>query len=134
MNPQKAIGTLIAFLGAILVLYGAGLFLAQSLAWFDSDHWISLPLIRMMFGHATILRPAPIESFADFPEPHLLRWVPCFSDLPPRWISAPAGWFGAHRVVMWVLNGISVPVAATVLALVAFLVGSNMRSASERSG
>jgi hypothetical protein len=107
--------------GAVLMVYGAGLFLGQGISWLAGERWVRLPLLLLMMDHAAPYSMSTV-SIASSPESYLWPLVPRISSLP-SWIIAPKHWLGAHRVAVALLTQASVPGTAVLLGLAALWAG-----------
>ena len=121
---MRSLGRALVALGAVLLLYGAGLVLGQGIAWLASEHWVRLPLILLMMDHSAA-HASSMVSIGGSPESYLWPLIPRVASLP-SWIIAPKQWFGAHRVAVLLLTGISVPGAAVAMSLVALAAGAKL--------
>ncbi len=121
---MRSFGKALLVLGAVLLIYGVGLFLGQGIAWLAAERWVKLPLILLMMDH-TAAHSAVTVSIASSPEAYLWPLVPRISALP-SWIISPKHWLGAHKIAMALLAGISVPSAAVVASLAALAVGAKL--------
>jgi hypothetical protein len=121
---MRSLGRALVALGAVLLLYGAGLVLGQGIAWLASEHWVRLPLILLMMDHSAAHASSTV-SIGGSPESYLWPLIPRIGSLP-SWIIAPKQWLGAHRVAVVLLTGISVPGAALVMSLVALAAGAKL--------
>jgi hypothetical protein len=130
----------IAGIGLLLYLYGFGLFCFQAYFWFRSGTWVPLPAISLLMENPPVDdRAGPAGFTVDqngnlryLGEPYeraishhryppfrvFRRFIPYLADPEAEeWLRQPRSWFGLHKMIVGLLNLLSVPVVAIAVGL-----------------
>lgn len=105
-KAKESAGMLCAFLGTALMAYAICLFCGQVVLYLRSGVWPPLSAVNLF-----------INQEVNFTEDQLklLQYVPT-TTLYQEWLLHPVDWFGLHKIILWLLNGVSVPGLVLLLA------------------
>jgi hypothetical protein len=120
---------LLQLIGFILILYSIGIFSTQCYLLLNEGTWLSLPATYMVATKECALeyqlqlktKDLNLDEYLkqqnelfDKISPHLL----VYNGDQDNWFSHPTSMLGLHKIVLWVLNLLSIPVIIYFIGLI----------------